>query len=161
MCFGKGKMLLEIDKLTNEISMKIKNNLLQNQLLLITVLMCSVNLSAQKYWDGVKNRDATLGLEQGYSTVETANFTLKLVNASQTVAGLYAQDDEGFDFTPGERLEIRDKDSLYHLGDINITLRTNQGSWKSYSSAYHRKEVTPLDVSGAVLAASDMANTFP
>src|SRR5690606_19309801 len=62
---------------------------------------------------------------------------------------------------PGERIEIRDKDSLYHLGDINISLKTNGGVWNSYSSAYHRKPVTPLNVQGSVLAASDMTNTFP
>ena len=133
----------------------------KNYLLLITVLLCSINLNAQKYWDNIKSRNATLGLEQGYSQVETENFSLKLVNASQTVAGLYAKGDKSFDFTPGERLEIRDKDSLYHLGDINVTIRTEQGSWNSYSSAYQRKSVTPLDVHGSILAASDLTNTFP
>lgn len=134
---------------------------MKNQLSLIVILLCALNLNAQKYWDNIKSRNATLGLEQGYTQVETENFILKLVKSSQTVAGLYAKGDEGFDFTPGERLEIRDKDSLYHLGDINITLRIDQGSWKSYSSSYHRKSVTPLDVDGTVLAASDLTNTFP
>ncbi|WP_417360592.1 DUF5695 domain-containing protein [Galbibacter sp.] len=133
----------------------------KNYLVFMIVLMCSIGLNAQQYWDKIKSRKATLGLEQGYSKVETANFTLKLVNSSQTVAGLFANGEEGFDFTPGERIEIRDKDSLYHLGDINITLRTNEGSWNSYSSAYHRARVTPLLAHGDVLAASDLANTFP
>ena len=142
-------------------SIFMKNKRFKSHLLFIIVVMGSVSLNAQQYWDKIKAREATLGLEQGYSKRETANFTLKLVNASQTVAGLYAKGEEEFDFTPGERIEIRDKDSLYHLGDINISLKTNGGVWNSYSSAYHRKPVTPLNVQGSVLAASDMANTFP
>lgn len=139
----------------------MKSKGIKNYLLLMAVLLSSINVNAQKYWDDIKSRNATLGLEQGYSQVETENFSLKLVNASQTVAGLYAKGDESFDFTPGERLEIRDKDSLYHLGDINVTIRTEQGPWNSYSSSYHRKSVTPLDVHGSILAASDLTNTFP
>src|SRR5699024_425491 len=34
-------------------------------------------------------------------------------------------------------------------------------SWQLYSSAYQRKAVSPLNVSGTTLAASDMSNTFP
>src|SRR5690606_12524677 len=112
------------------------------------------------YGDKVNDRESTLGLDQGYEDFKTSNFTLKLVRASQTVAGL-SPTGEQFDFTPGERIEIRDKDSLYHLGDINLTLKKGQGNWESYSSAYQRKAVTPLKVSGTILAASDMSNTFP
>lgn len=132
-----------------------------NYIWLLSFLFSSLHLSAQKYWDGVKDRESTLGLEQGFVELETANFKLELVKASQTVAGLYPKGDEGFDFTPGERLDIRDKDSLYHLGDINLTLRIDQGKWNSYSSAYHRAAVTPLEVKDHILAASDMSNTFP
>ncbi|HLV62772.1 DUF5695 domain-containing protein [Galbibacter sp.] len=139
---------------------KIKKVQVHIQLLLITTLMCSINLNGQSYWDKVNDRESTLGLDQGYEDFKTSNFTLKLVRASQTVAGL-SPTGEQFDFTPGERIEIRDKDSLYHLGDINLTLKKGQGNWESYSSAYQRKAVTPLKVSGTILAASDMSNTFP
>lgn len=139
----------------------MKRQGIHNALLLITTLLCAIPLSAQDYWDKVKSRSSTLGLEMGYTHVTTDNFSLKLVNASQTVAGLYVAGDKDFDFTPGERLEVRDKDSVYHLGDINLTLRIGDGSWETYSSSYHREAVSPLDVEGRVLAASDMSNTFP
>src|SRR5690606_10434773 len=100
---------------------KIKKIRVHIQLLLITTLMCSINLNGQSYWDNVNDRESTLGLDQGYEDFKTSNFTLKLVRASQTVASL-SPSGEQFDFTPGERIEIRDKDSLYHLGDINLTL---------------------------------------
>src|SRR5690606_13697601 len=69
--------------------------------------------------------------------------------------------DPYFDFTPGERLEIRDKDSLYHLGDINLRIRVGKGPWKEYSTAVQRATVEPLQVHGNILAAADLANTLP
>src|SRR5690606_39326857 len=69
--------------------------------------------------------------------------------------------DPYFDFTPGERLGIRDKDSLYHLGDINLSIRIDNGPWKDYSTATQRAPVEPLEVGGKVLAAADLANTLP
>src|SRR6266542_4583862 len=47
----------------------------------------------------------TLGLEQGYIELDTPDFTLKLVKASQTVAALQPKGANGFDFTPADRLE--------------------------------------------------------
>src|SRR5690606_14244650 len=138
----------------------IKNIGIKIQLLLIATLMCSISLNAQSYWDKVNKRESTLGIENGYEDYKTKNFTLKLVNTSQTVAGLYASGEQ-FDFTPGERIAIRDKDSLYHLGDINLTLKKDQHSWQLYSSAFQRKAISPLTVSGATLASSNMTYTFP
>src|SRR5690606_41816821 len=63
--------------------------------------------------------------------------------------------------SPGERLEIRDKDSLYHLGDINLRIRVGKGPWKEYSTAVQRATVEPLQVHGNILAAADLANTLP
>jgi len=118
-------------------------------------------MAQQTYWDRVEKREPTLGISQVYQRFDTPDFQLKLVRASQTVAALNPQRDPYFDFTPGERLEIRDKDSLYHLGDINLRIRVGKGPWKEYSTAVQRATVEPLQVHGNILAAADLANTLP
>ena len=117
---------------------------------------------AQSPWERIAQRPATLGLEQGIIEVSAAPFKLKLVKASQTVAGLIPLDDTTFDYTPDERLEVRAKDGLYHLGDINFRIRANPGdTWQSYSTASKRSPVIPLATTGQNLAAADLAPTLP
>ncbi len=107
---------------------------------------------------------ATLGLEEGLIEVDTPDFTLKLVRASQTVAGLEPKGAAGFDFTPADRLKERAADGFHHLGDINIRVRP-QGSvdWEDYSTASSRKKVDPLPVSAerGDLASADLSPTLP
>lgn len=125
------------------------------------IIFCfTPKISAQEYWGHVKSKPSTLGLDAGLETYKTPSFTLKLVNASQTVAALSPNGNPDFDFTPGEWLKIRDKDSLYQLGDITFRIRYEGKSWKSYSTAWHRSKVEPLEAGGNVLAAADLANTF-
>ncbi|WP_052958684.1 DUF5695 domain-containing protein [Maribacter thermophilus] len=119
-------------------------------------------LTAQRsYWDKIENRESTLGVAEVYQKITTPDFQLKLVKASQTVAALRPNNELGFDYTPGERLEIRDKDSLYHLGDINLRIKGASGEWKNYSTASNRAPVTPLSIRDSILAAADLANTLP
>ena len=118
-------------------------------------------VAQQTYWSRVEKRESTLGIAEVYQKFDTPDFRLKLVRASQTVAALNPNKDPYFDFTPGERLGIRDKDSLYHLGDINLSIRIGNGPWKDYSTATQRAPVEPLEVGGKVLAAADLANTLP
>ncbi|WP_243641660.1 DUF5695 domain-containing protein [Maribacter algicola] len=126
------------------------------------VLIVSCKLSAQKsYWSNVEHREPTLGVAEVFQKHNTPEFQLKLVKASQTVAALRPMDELSFDYTPGERLEVRDKDSLYHLGDINLRIKTSSGHWKTYSTASNRAPVTPLAIKDSVLAAADLANTLP
>ena len=126
------------------------------------LFVVSYNVSfAQGYWDNIDGRASTLGLDHGYTLVPAGNFNLKLVNASQTVAGLSPTATPDFDFTPGDRLALRDKDSLYHLGDINFRIRQDGGEWKGYSTAWHRAPIVPLSVSGTILAGADLANSLP
>ncbi|WP_375587765.1 DUF5695 domain-containing protein [Flagellimonas aurea] len=121
----------------------------------------STTMAQNTYWSRVEKRESTLGVADVYQKFETPDFKLKLVRASQTVAALSPNSDPYFDFTPGDRLEIRDKDSLYHLGDINLRIKGTNGIWKSYSTATRRAKVEPLETSGNVLAAADLANTLP
>ncbi|MBW8199889.1 DUF5695 domain-containing protein [Flagellimonas abyssi] len=121
----------------------------------------STTMAQNTYWSRVEKRESTLGVADVYQKFETPDFKLKLVRASQTVAALSPNSDPYFDFTPGDRLEIRDKDSLYHLGDINLRIKEANGIWKSYSTATSRAKVEPLETVGNVLAAADLANTLP
>lgn len=128
------------------------------------VLLITSALHAQEkstYWDNIKDKESTLGVEEGFIEVKTKDFTLKLVKASQTVAGLYPNAQPDFDFTPGERIEIRDKDSIYYIGDFNFRLKAEDGSWKNYSTSHERKKIESLSVSGNILAGADLSNTLP
>lgn len=137
---------------------------MKNIKLLALIICCSVasnNLQSQEYWDKIKAKKSTLEVEKGVTVLNTKSFELKLLKSSQTVAALSPLSDKTFDFTPGERLSIRDKDGLYQLGDINLRIKAADGSWKSYSTAAKRAAVTALDVSGNTLAAADLSNTLP
>jgi hypothetical protein len=100
-------------------------------------------------------------LDQGIVTVDTPQFTLRLVRSSQTVAALLPKEAGGFDFTPGDLLDQRSHDGYYHLGDLDLRLRSSSsGPWQSYSTAWARKPVTALAVSGNEVAAADLAPTL-
>jgi hypothetical protein len=61
-----------------------------------------------------QNRDqagpATLGLEEGHLELDTPDFDLRLVKASQTVAALQPKRARGFVYTPADRIEARARD---------------------------------------------------
>ena len=125
------------------------------------ILVLSLNaIHAQDYWDNLNGRQETLGLEEGQTTFTTSGFLLKLVNSSQTVAGLSPVGEPDFDFTPSDRLALRSSDTLYHLGDLNFRYRLPGGSWVSESTAYHRKPVQPLPVAAPVLAGANLEATL-
>ena len=128
--------------------------------LLIAVMSITGSVQAQGYWGYLNDRESTLGLEEGFLEFETPAFELKLVKSSQTVAALSPKSNLDFDFTPGDRLDLRDKDSLFHLGDINFRIKLADGSWKNYSTAYSREEVEVINPGGKILAAADLSNTL-
>lgn len=122
--------------------------------------------SFSQIWQRITNMPETLGLEHGFLEYDTPEFDFKLVSASQTVAGLMPKNQDGFDYTPSDVLEIRSRDNLYHLGDLTFRIRIGEErEWKSYSTAANREPVTALETaraqSGNILAASDLANTLP
>jgi len=96
-------------------------------------------------------------LDQGLITRETPGFILKLVRSSQTAAALKPTGAAGFDFTPGDLLAERCFDGFYHLGDINLRLRTGtSGEWKNFTTAAVRKPVSAVAVKAPVLASADL-----
>ena len=101
-------------------------------------------------------------LEQGYLDLDTPAFSVRLVRSSQTVASLKPKGAGDFDFTPGDLLVERSKDGYYHLGDLDLRLRTaNSAEWKDYSTALARTPVTAQPAAGEVLASADLAPTLP
>lgn len=101
-------------------------------------------------------------LEQGYLDLDTPAFSVRLVRSSQTIASLKPKGAGDFDFTPGDLLVERSRDGYYHLGDIDLRLRTgNSLEWKDYSTALARTPVTAQPAGGEVLASADLAPTLP
>jgi hypothetical protein len=103
-------------------------------------------------------------LDQGIIHLEAPEVALDLVRSSQTVAALKPKfkDAGEFDFTPGDMLTQRSQDGYYHLGDLDLRLRTgSSGEWKGYSTAFARQPVTALPASAPMLAAADLAPTLP
>ncbi len=102
-------------------------------------------------------------LEQGVIDIDTPDFTLSLVRSSQTVAALKPKGAGGFDFTPGDLLVARSQNGYFHLGDIDLRLRTGDlGEWKGYSTALARTPVAALSAAGrGILASADLSPTLP
>ncbi len=131
-------------------------------LFVIMSLLISINVYAQKKLLKT-SRPGTLGLADGFLNYSTPKLTLQLVKESQTVSKLEPVGSKGFDFVPHEWLKQRAGNGYYHLGDINLRIRTvGTKKWISYSSAKNRKPVTSVPISrNSVLAAADLHNTFP
>ncbi|HEU5351416.1 MAG TPA: DUF5695 domain-containing protein [Terracidiphilus sp.] len=101
-------------------------------------------------------------LSAGIETLDTPQFTLKLVRSSQTVAALLPKGADGFDFTPGDRLIARSQNGYYHLGDLDLRVRSGDaGAWEDFSTALDRHPVIALPAHGNTLAAADLTPTFP
>ncbi len=109
-----------------------------------------------------RDRTPVLNLEKGTSEFETANFRLGVLNSTQTVAFLRTNDEEAFDYTPGDRLQERSSNGFYHLGDLNIGLRTGDGPWEYYSTARNRRDIDLLNPGKPeILSVADLSKTLP
>lgn len=127
------------------------------------LLLISLFAGSAVYAQASKDdKPETLGLDEGVLDLDTDPLQLKILKASQTVFSLAPEGEDGFDFTPGDRIKERNKDGFYHLGDLNLRLRTEEdGEWKDFSTAAKRAPVKALQVKGDVLAAADLASTLP
>jgi len=100
-------------------------------------------------------------LEQGTVTFETPGLSLVLVKSSQTVAAVKTKGTDAFDFTPGDLLVDRSRDGYYHLGDLDLRVRTGaSGEWRGFSTAAARVPVTPLPAAPGDLASADLGPTL-
>ena len=97
-----------------------------------------------------------------YIELETPDFKLRLVKATQTVAALEPKNTPGFDFTPADRLSQRAANRYHHLGDLILRVRSGtSGTWQKYDTAESRKPVEPMTPVGPTLAAADLTPTLP
>ncbi|KFZ24159.1 hypothetical protein V502_01371 [Pseudogymnoascus sp. VKM F-4520 (FW-2644)] len=101
----------------------------------------------------------TLGLNNGYIELTTANFDIQIVRDAQVLASLKPAGGT-FDFLPSDYLSLRAKDGQYHWGDITFRYRTSENTtWITGDSSQSRKKVTTL--STGALAASGLTPTLP
>ena len=132
-------------------------------LLILIFISFGQAASGQEEWKKIEAKPSTLGIEKGILTFNTPAFNLQLVKSSQTIAALQPNSEKGFDFTPGDRLKLRSRDGMYHLGDIDLRVRiAGDTAWKKYSTAEKRGDVKALDIKqNDVLAAADLSGTLP
>lgn len=111
---------------------------------------------------GVNGQTPTLGLADGFLSFNTTPFSLQLVKDSQTLYSLKPRNDSSFDFVPADMMSQRQYNGNVHLGDISFRARLlGASSWVSGDTYTSRKPVTPLPISGATLAASNLSPTLP
>ncbi|KAI1640873.1 hypothetical protein F4809DRAFT_661845 [Biscogniauxia mediterranea] len=109
---------------------------------------------------GVWCLDDTLGLGNGYITINTTNFNVQLVRDAQVLVSLTAAGDT-FDFLPFDLLSSRASNNQYHWGDITFRYREDGATtWIDGDSAAARQAVSALNSNGT-LAAADLSATLP
>ncbi len=129
--------------------------------MMATATIIPVNTEAQRRGER-RDRTPVLGVDKGTREYETGNFRLGVLNSSQTAAFLKTNDTEAFDYTPGDRLAERASNGFYHLGDLNIGLRTGDSKWEYYSTARKRADIEAVEPGSAgVLSAADLSKTLP
>lgn len=107
-------------------------------------------------------QDRGVILDQGVETYHTPDFTLGVARSSGTVTALKPTGVSDFDFTPAELLPQRSADGYYHLGDLDLRLRSaGEANWKGYSTALARGPVTSLSTLPGQLRRDDLAPTLP
>lgn len=100
-----------------------------------------------------------LGLSNGYTSLSTANFDIKLVKDSQILASLKPAGDS-FDFLPFDDITYRAANGQYHNGDITYRYQQpDTTQWQSGDSSIARKKVNSVKTDA--LAAADLAPTLP
>ncbi len=98
--------------------------------------------------------------------IKTSDFALTLDPISQTARSLKpAGGKDNFDYTPADKLAERSRDGFYHLGDITFRCRiAANAKWQDYSTAAHRRPVTPINTPGSLATAilnPSLASTSP
>ncbi|KAL7619619.1 hypothetical protein AAE478_010160 [Parahypoxylon ruwenzoriense] len=107
-------------------------------------------------------QEDNLGLDDGYITTRTANFSARIVRNAQVLASLRSAG-ETFDFLPFDLISERAGNGQYHWGDITFRYR-EEGSkaWIDGDSAAARQPVaTILTEDNGTLASSNLEGTLP
>jgi len=100
-------------------------------------------------------------LDGGSVTLTGTALKLSLLRYTGTASQLTPMADSGLDYTPGDRLKERSADTFYHLGDLDLRLRSeSEHGWKDYSTAFHRQPVRVLS-SNTTSFSADLSPTLP
>jgi len=100
-------------------------------------------------------------LDGGSVTLTATSLKLSLLRYTGTASQLSPVVDPGLDYTPGDRLKERSADTFYHLGDLDLRLRSESDQeWKDYSTAFRRQPVRVLS-SDATSFSADLSPTLP
>lgn len=154
-------LLLQINSVMNKFTrskLRIKEYILL--FLLIVVLVPESQAQRRSIFDRLRTFEQTMDISNR-SVHSTSDFSLEVLKESQTAAVLSPKIDPEFDFLPSELLETRSRDSLYHLGDINLMIRTSDSeSWESFTSAYNRVPVQALSIGENELSAALLNSTM-
>lgn len=86
-------------------------------------------------------------------TVSESGFKLVFDSQSQTLLSMKPETTNDFDFLPYAHKGERQGDGYYQLGDIDLRIRTADGHWQDYSTAYQTRPVTSLEAKGTLLSA--------
>jgi hypothetical protein len=94
--------------------------------------------------------------------VQSRDFEIELDQQSQTLISLKPKQGGGFDFAPSKLRGVRTGDGYYHLGDLDLRLRTaGETQWRDYSTAHRRQKAVKLPTDGITLAAAQISLSLP
>jgi hypothetical protein len=94
--------------------------------------------------------------------VQSRDFELELDPASQTLISLKPKQGNGFDFAPSKLRGVRTGDGYYHIGDLDLRLRSaGEAQWRDYSTAYRRQRAVELPKDANTLAAARISLALP
>lgn len=132
------------------------------KVLAVLWLFAAMPCLAQSAWENLAKYPSAMDLDLGELSLKSRQFNIGILKSSQTLSSLKLIGDNSFDYSPAKYLKIRSANGFYHLGDLNIRLRTaNTQEWQLYSSASKRAAVSSLPHGKKVLAKANLANTFP
>ncbi|EAU30172.1 conserved hypothetical protein [Aspergillus terreus NIH2624] len=108
----------------------------------------------------VHGQHDALGLTNGYISLSTDNWDLKIAKDAQVLASLQPKG-TSFDFLPFDNLQNRAANGQYHNGDITFRYRAaGTTDWIAGDSSQARKTVTAVQADDALVAA-DLTPTLP
>ena len=99
-------------------------------------------------------------VDGGHVTMKASSLTVELLRYSGTVARLTPEADPALDYTPGDRLRQRSADTFYHLGDLDLRVKTGDSDWRDLSTAFERHPVT-VTAARADSFTTDLTPTLP
>jgi len=97
----------------------------------------------------------------GHVTLHSSALTLDLLRYSGTAASLATTGTGRWNYSPTDKLSERSQDTFYHLGDLDLRVRTaGAADWQTLSTAFHREPQKVLSATDTELI-GDITNSLP